>query len=958
MPKRIFLIIAAAAALFFLSAAAALAEPGPEAQLTTDRDSYSRGDIITATVTLRNPSAGPLYSVRIEFLLPEGCAAVDGSPAVLDAGTVGAMGSVSHTCMFRTESAVVIPATGDGFPLFPLSAVFIVSLGLFLALGRKRRGASLLLALCVFCAACPAKAVDNSLRLNREVTLDGEPIDVAAVISYTSAQPPEVPKAEDISISYPGPGHLHPLGEDLFADNLIDVTASPDASPAQITSLAKEYSASVAGMIALTGDYQWLLPTPLTWTQLTALCDEISRSPLILSASPEVLSQAAFDTVHIPNDVLWQPDSEWDEEHPGGSNWNAEAIRAPRAWNMILNSAHVPVRVGVIDSMFDSSHEDLSGQFLSVWNNDPALTSEHGTHVCGIIGAVMDNGKGIAGILPDAEICAYSIQGASTDPNVADPDKTFINEYQYKYALAKMILSGCRVINVSMGASTPGGCAWQGEIDPFLTRMRNKGLDFLIIQSAGNKDIDAVNNGIFVNCTENRDRIIVVTAADLEDSSPSYAVRPGSNWGSRVDLIAPGESILSCMPGNKYGQLGGTSMAAPHVSAAAALCFSLNPSLTGEQVKDILLRSASVSVSHTAGGQMYAYPFVDAYRALLLAAATPGAEHTGTLYGTVMGRVIPRDTGVRISAFVHGTSSLADTVGLMADGQFSLLLPEGKYDLTISLTGRRTLTVAGVTVIAGQVTYLEDITLIKSSDADSGTVSGTIVDALTGLPVNGALVLFLSGWNASSAASAAGQCVTDASGYYSISLPPGYYTAVISRSGYIASSLNTSVFSGENTLLNGAISPCQSEKQLRIVLTWGADPADLDSHLNGVLSDGKTFHVYYQNTAARSGGVTVCTLDHDDTTSYGPETVTLYVPSSGVFRYSVHNYTYRKDVSGNNLANSGALAVVYRGNTLVAVFPVPNKYGSVWNVFEVRDGMIVPLNTMEYVTAPADVGNF
>ncbi len=953
MLKRLFLLLAA---LLFLSAAPARAESGPEARLTTDRDSYSRGDIITATVTLRNPSAAPLYGVRIEFLLPEGCAAVDGSPALLEAGTVGAMDGVSHTCMFRAESAVVIPVTGDGFPLITLSAVFVVSLGLFFGLGKKHRGASLFLALCVFCAACPAKAAEKTLPVSRAVTLDGETVDVTALISYTSAHRPKVPKAEEVSIAYPESGHLHPLGDGLFADNLIDVVASPDASPDMIASLAEEYGASVAGMIAPTGDFQWLLPAPLTWPQLTALCDEISLSPLILSASPEVLSPAVSDAVHIPNDALWQPDSEWDEDHPGGANWNAEAIRAPRAWNLLLNSAHVPVRVGVIDSMFDISHEDLDGRFLSVWNNDPSLTSEHGTHVCGIISAVMDNGTGIAGILPDAELCAYSIQGVSTDPNVTDPDKTFINEYQYKYALAKMILSGCRVINVSMGASNPGGCAWQGEIDPFLTRMRNSGLDFLIVQSAGNKGLDAASNGIFVNCEENRDRIIVVTAAELKDSSPSYAVRPGSNWGPRVDLIAPGESILSCMPGNRYGLLGGTSMAAPHVSAAAALCFSLNPALTGEQVKDILLRSASVSVSHAAGGRTYAYPFPDAHRALLLAAATPGAEHSGALFGTVMGRVIPRDTDVRISAFVHGTSSLADTVGLMADGQFSLLLPEGKYDLTVSLTGRRTLTIAGVTVTAGQVTYLEDITLVKKTDPDAGAVSGTVVDALTGLPVNGALVLFLSGWNASSAASAAGQCVTDASGHYSISLPPGYYTAVISRSGYIASSLNATVFSGETTLLNGALSPCQSENQLRVVLTWGADPADLDSHLSGVLSDGKTLHVFYRNTAYRSGGVTVCTLDHDDTTSYGPETVTLHVPSSGVFRYSVHNYTYRKDVSGNNLANSGALAAVYRGNTLIAVFPVPNKYGSVWNVFEVRDGLIVPLNTMEYVTEPADVG--
>ncbi len=307
MLKRLFLITAA---LLFLCAAPALAEISPEARLATDRESYSRGDLITATVTLRNPSAANLYGVRIEFLIPEGSSTVDGSPAVLEAGTVAPLGSLSRTCMFRTESAVVIPVTGDGFPLFPLTAVFIVSLGLFFGLGRKRRGASLLLALCVFLTACPVKAAERSIRVSRTVTLDGEPVEVAAVIAYTSAQRPEAPKAEDVSVFYPETGHLRPLEDGLYADNLIDVTASPDASPAEVMALAEGYGASVAGMIALTGDYQWLLPEPLTWPQLTALCEDLSLSPMILSASPEVLSPVSADTVHIPNDALCQPDSE------------------------------------------------------------------------------------------------------------------------------------------------------------------------------------------------------------------------------------------------------------------------------------------------------------------------------------------------------------------------------------------------------------------------------------------------------------------------------------------------------------------------------------------------------------------------------------------------------------------------------------------------------------------------
>ena len=119
-----------------------------------------------------------------------------------------------------------------------------------------------------------------------------------------------------------------------------------------------------------------------------------------------------------------------------------------------------------------------------------------------------------------------------------------------------------------MGASTPGGCAWQDEIDPFLTRLRNRGLDFLIVQSAGNSGIDASQNGIFVNCEASRSRIIVAAAADLKDDSPRYAVRPSGNWGARVDLVAPGQNILSCaFTESGYSAKSGTSMAAPHIAA-------------------------------------------------------------------------------------------------------------------------------------------------------------------------------------------------------------------------------------------------------------------------------------------------------------------------------------------------------------------------------------------------------
>lgn len=955
------LVLLCLAFLLCLMTGHALGDGPLTARISTDRDSYSRGDLITVTATVTNASARGVNDVRVVILTPEGCLPADGSSPVLEAGALAAGAVTGHTCVFRTESAVVPPLTGDRTPLLPLALGALAS-AVLLALSFSRRGRklfALLLPLCLLPFA-PVRAETAALRVSRTVLLEGEPIEVAAEITCAfSAEPVVLPDPEDISIVYPGREHLHALESGaLYADNLIDLVAEGDAALSDVKALAAAHGAAVAGMIEVTGDYQLLLPSPLAWEELNALCAVLEASPLVASAAPEVLEKAECDaTVFIPDDALWQPESAWSTLHPSGSNWNVEAIHAPEAWNVVLNSAHLPVKVGVIDSMFDTRHEDLAGRFEEVWNNDDSLSSDHGTHVSGIIGAAFNNARGIAGILPDARLYGYSVLGASTDADVSDPNKTFVNEYQYKFALAKMILSGCRVINVSMGAANPGGCAWQGEIDPFLTRLRERGCDFLIVQSAGNSGVDASLNGIFVNCAANRDRIVVVTAARLDSDAPSYSVTPSANWGERVDLAAPGQQILSCVPaGALYAAKNGTSMAAPHAAAVAALCYSVNPGLTGSQVKDILLRSAPFALSQTPPGAdaPFSYPFVDAFSAVTLAAATAATEHGAATAGTVMGRVSPRNTGVRVSAWYAGTADLADTVSLMADGQFSLLLEEGEYDLTVSLQGYRTLTVKSVSVLAGKVTYLEDITLLRDAAADKGTVRGEAVDAVTGLPVAGTVVAFYPGWNVS-ASSAQGQCAAGDDGGFSLDLPEGHYTAVFSHAGYASARVNLTVFSGGTTFLTGALSPDQIAVRYRVILTWGEEPPDLDSHLTGVLADGSAMHVWYRATAARYNGVTVSTLDHDDTSSYGPETITLYIPDSGVFRYSVHNYTYRKDTANNSLANSSAQVAVYKGSVLVSVFPVPNLYGTVWNVFEIRDGTVIPLNTMEYITDPGDI---
>ena len=105
-------------------------------------------------------------------------------------------------------------------------------------------------------------------------------------------------------------------------------------------------------------------------------------------------------------------------------------------------------------------------------------------------------------------------------------------------------------------------------------------------------------------------------------------------------------------------------------------------------------------------------------------------------------------------------------------------------------------------------------------------------------------------------------------------------------------------------------------------------------------------------------------LDVDDVSSYGPETITVDgVAALDGFTYSVHNYSGRDAVSGDaaayDLAQSGAVVKVYKGNTRIATYRVPeNRAGTVWNVFSIEaDGSITVINSFEFISDPDAVGS-
>lgn len=140
-----------------------------------------------------------------------------------------------------------------------------------------------------------------------------------------------------------------------------------------------------------------------------------------------------------------------------------------------------------------------------------------------------------------------------------------------------------------------------------------------------------------------------------------------------------------------------------------------------------------------------------------------------------------------------------------------------------------------------------------------------------------------------------------------------------------------------------------------IVLRWGETPSDLDSHLVANQSDGSSYHVYYSN---KNPSPAYANLDVDDTSSYGPETVTITSFSSLYnIKYAVHDYTNRGSSSSTALANSGATVDVYKGSQLLRSFSVPtNKEGTEWDVFAFdANGNIVVTNSMTYCSDPASV---
>ena len=323
--------------------------------------------------------------------------------------------------------------------------------------------------------------------------------------------------------------------------------------------------------------------------------------------------------------------------------------------------------------------------------------------------------------------------------------------------------------------------------------------------------------------------------------------------------------------------------------------------------------------------------------------------------GTVSIRVIDAVTsdvltGVAIQVRPAGGSFSTPQVTVQANGNYTFKLAAGTgYTIRVARADYLTATFNNVVVVGGQTTVLAQLLLIDVAFDAEGDASGTITDALSGAALPGATLRLRTDINTFEGTVIA-TTTTNAFGQYAFTgLDAGYYTAEVAATGYISSFFTLIVLGGElNAGQNFSIAPVGSGSLVRIVLTWGQNPQDLDAHLTGPAVGGGRFHVFYDDEVYEVGGVTYVELDVDETDSFGPETISIIQQIAGTYRYSVHDFTNIDESNSSALANSGAQVRVFRGADLVQTFNVPSGGGTLWTVFELSGNAIVPINTMSY----------
>ena len=291
--------------------------------------------------------------------------------------------------------------------------------------------------------------------------------------------------------------------------------------------------------------------------------------------------------------------------------WGLDTVNAYEAWDITLGSHDVVV--AVLDTGIDWNHPDIAS---NIWTNGEGYHgynfiddnwypmddnihgydegvwqantyTYHGTHVAGIVGAVTNNAEGMAG-LAQVQLVAVKVMnesGEGTDAMVASGIEWAVEE-----ADADVIVMSLGVDGESISLRREVNDARQAGV--------------VMVAASGNEGTSVVSYPAAYG------PVIAVGAIDSTDRRASF-----SNYGSALDVMAPGVNIYSTQAGDSYQYLSGTSAAAPHVAGVAALMLSVNPVLTPEEIAESINMTAT-DISQTGYDPTTGWGIVNAFDAV------------------------------------------------------------------------------------------------------------------------------------------------------------------------------------------------------------------------------------------------------------------------------------------------------------------------------------------------------
>jgi len=292
------------------------------------------------------------------------------------------------------------------------------------------------------------------------------------------------------------------------------------------------------------------------------------------------------------------------------SQWHHTKINSYAAWDVTTGNLS-SVIVADCDTGVEVTHPDLAAHLISPGYNSVdgtaniAPTSPHGTMTSGAMAAIIGNGVGVSGVAGNVKILPIKVSNLS-DGSAYFSDLVTCIDYAADH--------GANVVNMSYDASNSSA------IDSAAQYLRSKrGLLFV---AAGNSGVDLSANPDYSSFE-------IIGATDQNDALASW-----SNYGTPVDMVAPGVDILTTTTGGSYAYASGTSFAAPLASGVAALVYSVNPAFSASQVEQILFSSARV-LGTGPDDRFFGHGLIDANAAVTaakaaLASPTPTATPTAT----------------------------------------------------------------------------------------------------------------------------------------------------------------------------------------------------------------------------------------------------------------------------------------------------------------------------------------